>query len=281
MDKQSSADATFYDESLALSYAMPALIDWAKGVLKLDRVIRPVSATEVVDSNAEAKALPIQIPETKSSYTEWYEIIRYDLYDGEWFCRRCGQGGNYIFNSQAPPSKCPYCGYSARRPTSGCMAGQTYYFRAEVDIQTARGLSYARRYELDAAKEAWRIGSENGSAQSALCLGSLQLEKNDESSAEKSWKLGLSLGLPLGSPDCAFELGLLYRRQGKNQAAIQAWEKGKELGSHQAAFSLGLLYSEEGNDTDAEQAFRVALDLGHPDEKMLRNRSERSGLEVD
>lgn len=89
------------------------LAAWGRQVFALPDVLR----TTIDDPNAfnrvtGERGLAIQLPELKTRPTCWYELVRRDLYDVQWHCRRCGlQSGAYVFAQEMPPTRCPRCDF--------------------------------------------------------------------------------------------------------------------------------------------------------------------------
>lgn len=91
------------------------LVEWGKMVLNLP----PVPRQSIGDPNAfntpTGETGPLQLPERKSKPTDWYELVRLDLYDVEWHCRRCSlKSYSYIMAHENPPECCPRCGFDGR-----------------------------------------------------------------------------------------------------------------------------------------------------------------------
>ena len=148
------------DESLV---DLIGLVGWAKDVLALP----PVSRPEVTDNKRAAfnrkleAAGGVQYPEAKTRVTDWYELVRLDLYDALWFCRRCSVASdNYILGTEVPPPVCPICGfkgYEAEYSFSGATApregseptfkdkGEARVFYAEVTDRVVKTLSLSRQ----------------------------------------------------------------------------------------------------------------------------------------
>jgi hypothetical protein len=101
---------------------------WAKEVITLPPVFRPeVTDDERAAFNRKLDAAEIcQSPEQKTRITDWYEVVRLDLYDVMWFCRRCSvESDNYILGTEVPPRQCPICefkGYEAEYSWAGASA---------------------------------------------------------------------------------------------------------------------------------------------------------------
>jgi len=100
---------------------MREIVEWAKLVVSLPEVNRPKMDGGV----AASFNIPIgttglvQLPERKTHYGDWCEIVRLDLYDGQWHCRGCGlRSWNYILAHENPPIQCPRCGYSGKFGTN-------------------------------------------------------------------------------------------------------------------------------------------------------------------
>lgn len=103
------------------------LATWGKEVLALPPVLRSSVADPNVFNTRTGLSGPYQLPELKTRPTEWYELVRRDLYDAQWHCRRCGlQSDTYILAHENPPTQCPRCGFE-RLPTdrTGADDGST------------------------------------------------------------------------------------------------------------------------------------------------------------
>ena len=88
------------------------LAEWGKQVFALPPVLRRTIGNPNVFNQATGLRGPFQFPELKTRATEWYELVRRDLYDVQWHCRRCGlQSYPYIFAEESPPPQCPRCGF--------------------------------------------------------------------------------------------------------------------------------------------------------------------------
>jgi hypothetical protein len=91
------------------------IIAWGRRIIRLPEANRQTMAGDVAASFniPTGQTGPLQLPERKSNYREWYELVRLDLYDGQWHCRCCGLSSwNYIIAHENPPCQCPRCGYS-------------------------------------------------------------------------------------------------------------------------------------------------------------------------
>ena len=92
------------------------LASWGQRVLALGPVLRIVVSDPNAfnESTGVDRGMPLQLPEMKSMPTEWYELVRRDLYDVQWHCRRCGlQSDTYIMAHEIPPPVCPRCGFES------------------------------------------------------------------------------------------------------------------------------------------------------------------------
>ncbi len=88
------------------------LVLWGRAALELPRVKRPMITDLDLHNLETGLSGGFQLPERKSKVTEWYELVRRDLYDVQWHCRRCSlSSGTYIMAQANPPSSCPRCGY--------------------------------------------------------------------------------------------------------------------------------------------------------------------------
>ena len=90
------------------------IMEWAKTAITLPEVNRLIMTGEVAASfnTPTGETGPMQLPERKTAHHDWYEIVRLDLYDGHWHCRRCGlKSWNYILAHENPPVQCPRCPY--------------------------------------------------------------------------------------------------------------------------------------------------------------------------
>ena len=91
------------------------VLQWAQMVITLPPVNRLAVNGQVAATfnTPTGETGPVQLPERKTSHHDWCEIVRLDLYDGQWHCRRCGlQSWNYILALENPPVRCPRCGYA-------------------------------------------------------------------------------------------------------------------------------------------------------------------------
>ena len=94
---------------------------WARTANSLPEVNRAKMTDEVAASfnTPTCASGPVQLPERKTHYRDWCEIVRLDLYDGQWHCRQCGQRSwNYILAHETPPIQCPRCGYAGEASKS-------------------------------------------------------------------------------------------------------------------------------------------------------------------
>jgi hypothetical protein len=90
------------------------IVMWAQNALALPEVNRLAMTAEVAASfnTPTGETGAIQLPERKTRHGDWCEMVRLDLYDGQWHCRRCGlKSWNYILAHENPPIRCPKCGY--------------------------------------------------------------------------------------------------------------------------------------------------------------------------
>ncbi|MFW9990878.1 MAG: tetratricopeptide repeat protein, partial [Candidatus Odinarchaeota archaeon] len=76
-------------------------------------------------------------------------------------------------------------------------------------------------------------------------LGLLYRKQGKEKEAEEAW-------LKAGIPGAWYNLGLLYKDQGKEKEAEEAWLK---AGIPGAWYNLGVLYKDQGKEKEAEQAY--------------------------
>lgn len=54
---------------------------------------------------------PIHYPFSSTFIGNWYTIARIDLYDRQWFCRRCGTRSDVYSGHNDLPSSCPSCSF--------------------------------------------------------------------------------------------------------------------------------------------------------------------------
>ncbi len=97
------------------------ILEWGRMAVLLPEVNRAEMTGDVAASfNVPTGASgPVQLPDRKTHYRSWCEIVRLDLYDGQWHCRKCGlRSWNYILAHENPPIHCPRCGYSGEVNTS-------------------------------------------------------------------------------------------------------------------------------------------------------------------
>jgi len=89
------------------------LVSWGQQVLNLSPVSRP-SISDPNSFNLPSGDMGrTQLPNRKSVVTEWYELVRRDIYDVQWHCRRCSlKSAPYIMRDENPPEKCPRCGFT-------------------------------------------------------------------------------------------------------------------------------------------------------------------------
>jgi hypothetical protein len=100
---------------------LPALVAWARMVVGMPPVARPRISYEQRASFNRKLDTPrgVIYPELffQTRHTDWYELVRLDLYDAMWFCRRCGlESENYIVGTEVPPQSCPICGFHGYEP---------------------------------------------------------------------------------------------------------------------------------------------------------------------
>lgn len=95
------------------------LVAWSEKIFALP----PVFRAPIEDSGApgsawntpEAGVRHWMHSETKTAATDWYELVRLDLYDVQWHCRRCGlKSANFIMGEEIPPHRCPRCGHGTQ-----------------------------------------------------------------------------------------------------------------------------------------------------------------------
>jgi hypothetical protein len=102
------------------------LAAWGKEVLTLPAVLRKT----IEDPNAfnlptGVRGL-LQMPEMKTRATVWHELVRRDLYDVQWHCRRCGlESDPYIMSEQSPPLQCPRCGFESQQVDASTFDDQS------------------------------------------------------------------------------------------------------------------------------------------------------------
>jgi hypothetical protein len=102
------------DERQSTDELPAGIIEWARVAITLPPVNRLAMTGEVAASfnRPTGETGPRQLPELKTTHNYWCEIVRLDLYDGQWHCRRCGlKSWNYIMALEDPPIQCPRCGY--------------------------------------------------------------------------------------------------------------------------------------------------------------------------
>lgn len=88
------------------------LIAWGREVLALPPVLRAKIENPNIFNLPTGCSGPLQMPELKTSSTAWCELVRRDLYDVQWHCRRCGlQSDEYAMAEATPPANCPRCGF--------------------------------------------------------------------------------------------------------------------------------------------------------------------------
>lgn len=97
----------------------PALVSdlaaWGKEVLTLPPVLRKTVERPNDFNLPTGLRGPLQMPELKTRATVWYELVRRDLYDVQWHCRRCGlESDPYIMSEQSAPLQCPRCGFDSQ-----------------------------------------------------------------------------------------------------------------------------------------------------------------------
>jgi tetratricopeptide (TPR) repeat protein len=91
-------------------------VSWAEKVLALPPLARPQLTYEERAALNKKVDSPIGLVE-KTRFTDWYELVRVDLYDVMWFCRKCGvQSESYIRGTEIPPIACPVCGFGGYEP---------------------------------------------------------------------------------------------------------------------------------------------------------------------
>jgi hypothetical protein len=132
------------------------LAAWGQTVLALP----PVFRREVTDPTAHnvptGRTGPHQLPELKYRDTHWCELVRLDLYDVQWHCRRCGlQSLNYTFAEESPPARCPRCDFSGYgAPGDGPPAAGQPLTEAEA--------AFVRKIEEACAKVGQRAKEQPG-----------------------------------------------------------------------------------------------------------------------
>lgn len=121
----------------------------------------------------------VQSPEQKTRVTDWYELVRLDLYDVMWFCRRCSvESDNYILGTEVPPPVCPICGFKGYEPEytfSGASAlreGSKPHFKDKRD---------AFAFNADMFRRAGKVIS--------LSEQALDLQKRGQSDQELNFQL--------------------------------------------------------------------------------------------
>lgn len=99
------------------------LVQWGNQVLALPPVLRGAVSDPNAFNTSTGVSGPGQLPEIKTGPTAWYELVRRDLYDVQWHCRRCGlQSDPYAFSREVPPARCPRCDFADRPVPGGAAA---------------------------------------------------------------------------------------------------------------------------------------------------------------
>jgi len=106
-------DRREFEARASLLVAANQVEAWARAVLSLEAVPRQRIADPNAYNTPTGEKGPAQLPERKSSPTDWYELVRRDLYDVQWHCRRCSLTSYpYVMAHWDPPSSCPRCGFA-------------------------------------------------------------------------------------------------------------------------------------------------------------------------
>jgi hypothetical protein len=94
------------------------IVKWSKRILNLPAVHRePMDGRIAVSFNRPIRPLG-KGPGGKYVPSYWCELVRLDLYDVEWCCRRCSlRSDNYEEAYWNPPHSCPRCGYGGEPET--------------------------------------------------------------------------------------------------------------------------------------------------------------------
>jgi ribosomal protein S27AE len=101
------------------------LATWGKQILVLPPVLRRTIDNPNSFNRPTGERGPFQLPELKTRATVWYELVRRDLYDVQWHCRRCGlQSDTYIMAEVSPPLLCPRCGFESLPYDSADVKGE-------------------------------------------------------------------------------------------------------------------------------------------------------------
>lgn len=86
---------------------------WGKQVLALPPVLRKTISDPNAFNRPSGLSGALQLPEMKTRATEWYELVRRDLYDAQWHCRRCGLQSYTYTPDECPPPRCPRCNFES------------------------------------------------------------------------------------------------------------------------------------------------------------------------
>jgi hypothetical protein len=116
-----SAISTQLDSDSALRKAVGELVDWGDSLFSSPLDYKPAfnpaqCSTFNIKTNEPAGInYPTLIMKTSALY--WCEVVRLDLYDVQWFCRRCAaESENFIYGPEEPPHRCPACGFKGYNP---------------------------------------------------------------------------------------------------------------------------------------------------------------------
>ena len=82
-------------------------------------------------------------------------------------------------------------------------------------------------------------------------VGTKKLEQNKAGSGEA------------GHVNAAYNLGLLLKERGKEDAAEAWWRRAAEAGDTGAAYNLGMLFNDQARPMEAEAWYRRAAEAGH------------------
>jgi hypothetical protein len=137
------------DDSYETKEEISRLVQWAQKVYKLPPVKR-IKMNDDLDSWNNKLGAPGKgiWPEMKTKSSIWYELIRLDIYDVEWQCRKCClKSFPYMFGEVLPPSQCPRCAFSGHPEND---EGETQLSSQEIEFLLKIKTS------LDVLKKNWK-----------------------------------------------------------------------------------------------------------------------------
>ncbi|MFF4155392.1 tetratricopeptide repeat protein [Streptomyces sp. NPDC001678] len=118
------------------------------------------------------------------------------------------------------------------------------------------GVAAYQAGRTDLAIRAFTPPAEADNVDSMLYLGSILLDQDKESAAEKWWLRAANAGSGLGM----LNLGVRHSRKGRNKKAEKWWRKSLAAGHSEAAVKLAEVHERRGEEDEAERFWNLALE---------------------